>query len=40
MIILENLRKVYGPAGTVAAVDDVNMAVQEGEVCVLIGPSG
>ena len=40
MIILENLRKVYGAAGTVAAVDNVNMAVQEGEVCVLIGPSG
>jgi osmoprotectant transport system ATP-binding protein len=37
MIRLERLTKVYG---SVAAVDNVDMEVPAGEVCVLLGPSG
>lgn len=37
MIRLENLTKTFGSA---VAADRVNMAVPEGEICVLLGPSG
>ena len=40
MITLEHLSKLYGNAGSSAAVDDVSMSVETGEICVLIGPSG
>lgn len=41
MITLENVTKIFeGPSGAVTAVDNVSMAVPEGEVCILLGPSG
>ncbi len=40
MITIEHLSKIYGPAGSVPAVNDVSFTVGSGEVCVLIGPSG
>jgi osmoprotectant transport system ATP-binding protein len=39
MIKLQNVTKVY-PGTTSPAVNDLTMAVPEGETCVLIGPSG
>jgi len=38
VIEIRNLRKVYG--GTVVAVDDVDLDVQEGEFFTILGPSG
>ena len=41
MIKLENLTKAFEtPSGTVIAADRVNLAVADGEICVLLGPSG
>jgi multiple sugar transport system ATP-binding protein len=36
-LVLENIRKVYG-AGVV--IPDLDLAISEGEFCVLVGPSG
>ncbi len=41
MITLEHVSKVYTSGGqTVRAVDEINLEVAEGELCVFIGPSG
>ena len=40
MITVENLSKIYGPAGSTPAVNNVSFSVSSGETCVLIGPSG
>jgi osmoprotectant transport system ATP-binding protein len=41
VIKLENLTKAFEtPSGTVIAADRVNLAVADGEICVLLGPSG
>jgi osmoprotectant transport system ATP-binding protein len=41
MIRLQGLSRSYStPRGTVTAVDDVTLAVADGETCVLLGPSG
>lgn len=40
MIQLEHLSKTYGAPGSTPAVDDVNLTVPSGEICVLLGPSG
>jgi osmoprotectant transport system ATP-binding protein len=41
MIRLESLTKAFEtPAGTMVAVDRINLDVAEGEICVLLGPSG
>ncbi|MBH8556336.1 ABC transporter ATP-binding protein [Nostocaceae cyanobacterium CENA357] len=41
MIRLENIFKIYGSGETeVKALNDVNLTVQEGEYCSIMGPSG
>ncbi len=41
IIRLENIFKVYGSGETeVKALNDVNLTVQEGEYCAIMGPSG
>ncbi|MCF6328104.1 MAG: ABC transporter ATP-binding protein [Devosiaceae bacterium] len=41
MIRMENLTKVFDtPGGDVTAVNNVNMEVPAGEICILLGPSG
>ncbi len=37
-VVLENVSKVY--PGNVVAATDVNLAIQDGEFAVLVGPSG
>lgn len=39
MITLEKVTKIY-PGSNVAAVNNIDLTVQEGEICVLIGSSG
>ncbi len=41
IIRLENIFKVYGSGETeVRAIDDVNLTIEEGEYCSIMGPSG
>ena len=41
MIRLENLTKTFGaPSSAIVAVDNVNLDLPTGEICVLLGPSG
>jgi len=41
MIRLENLTKIFKtPNGEVVAADNINMTVAEGDICILLGPSG
>jgi osmoprotectant transport system ATP-binding protein len=41
MIRLENLTKTFGPpSNAIIAVDNVNLDLPTGEICVLLGPSG
>ena len=41
MITFKNVSKVYKSSGkSVKAVDNVNMTIEKGEICVFLGPSG
>jgi ABC-2 type transport system ATP-binding protein len=39
-VVVRDLTIRYGPAGEVAAVDDLNLAADRGEVLVVLGPNG